>query len=645
MDKKLLTIIGIIFLCRSVTVFAGNPATIEAPNGEVKVEVMVNSDGRLCYTVNRIKPINTVILEPSALGITIDNVDLGQGVKIGSVSRSMKNEKYPWRGVHSEAVNHYNGAEISITHTDSGRQYTLEVRVFPDGMGYRYIVPGSGRRTISGEAGNWNLPDDCMIWHQDVISNYEGLHILTDFSKSDPNVGLPVTVEYSDGTYGCITEAGLFAFSGMSAAINAGQSVLESVFMDDQSWTETGDISTPWRVTMTGPDLNALVNCDIVHNLCPPPDKELFPDGMSTEWIVPGRSLWNWWSDSSVAFNQQRQWVDAAVEMGFEYYLVDAGWESWGSGDMDVWACLKDLCDYAKEKGIKIQVWKHWSGLNEEGAAAPGRGGFGGFGRGRGGATAGLSRAEYFEKCAQAGASCIKVDFMDSESRARINFYTNTLIDAAKAKLMINFHGANKPTGEPRTYHNEMTREGIMGLEYNRWDQLPPTHYATLPFTRFLAGHADFTPCTLNPGKIYGTTCTLQLASAISTTSPILNFAENYNYYLKSKALEVIKEIRSVWDETIVLPGSDIGELSALARRSGSTWLVSIINGNSDEGKEYTLDLSFLGSGTYKAVYVSDVIGTPADMNVETTTATKGRKVDVSMDKGGGFVALFKLQR
>ena len=252
--------------------------TINSPRGSVQVKVMVNDAGRLCYSVERIKPKRTLILEESPLGITIDGTDLGMGVKIGEPERYSINEKYPWRGVHPVAVNHCTGTKIPVTYTDSNTPYTLNVRVFDDGMGYRYEVPGKGERTVNGEASAWNLPDDCNMWCQGVLNNYEGVYEKESVMIEDPNVGFPVTIEYPDGTYAAITEAGLFAFSGMTLEAD-GTSMLHGVFLDDKSWQETGEISTPWRVTMTGPDLNALVNCDIVHNLCPPPDEELFPDG------------------------------------------------------------------------------------------------------------------------------------------------------------------------------------------------------------------------------------------------------------------------------------------------------------------------------------------------------------------------------
>ncbi|NLZ05878.1 MAG: glycoside hydrolase family 97 protein [Phycisphaerae bacterium] len=604
-------------ICLSVpTAGDAEPVTIASPDGAIRVEVLVNDEGRLCYWVQRVKGSDTVILNPSALGITVDGVDLGQGAALGECRRTMIDERYPCRGVHSEAVNRCHVAQIDVTHAESKMSYVIEMRVFDDGLAYRYVVPGVGQRTISGEVSVWNLPRDCQVWYQTNVANYEGFYAksLSTRIKVDEQIGFPVTIQYADGTYGAITEAGLLAFSGLTVRA-ARPSRLKGVFEDDAKWQETGEIRTPWRVTMTGPDLNALVNSDIVANLCPAPDANLFPDGLACAWIKPGRSLWNWWSDSSVEFRYQKEWVDKAAEMGFEYYLVDAGWEkSWQLPTKDMWACLKELCDYAKGKGVGINVWKHWGGLETVG-----------------------DREDFLRRCAQAGAVGVKIDFMDSESRSRIDFYTYTLATAARNKLMVNYHGANKPTGESRTFPNEMTREGIRGLEYNKWSELPATHYATLPFTRYLAGHGDFTPCTFNPDKLKGTTAALQLASTVVFTSPLMHWADHWKFYLDSNVLEVIKAMPSTWDQTIVLPGSEIGQVAAFARRSGASWFVGIINGG--KAQTHALDLSFLADGAYDAVLVRDVEGKPAEMSVERANVTKGQKLDVQTQDDGGFVA------
>jgi hypothetical protein len=320
--------------------------------------------------------------------------------------------------------------------------------------------------------------------------------------------------------------------------------------------------------------------------------------------------------------------VDYASDFGFEYYLVDAGWEeNWSKPGKDKWALLRELTSYAAGKKVGIWVWKRWKTGKTEGIEMTGL-------------NDPAMRREFFRLCKEAGVVGVKIDYMDSEAKSMVDFYTDVLKDAAVAKLMIDFHGANKPTGESRTYPHEMTREGVRGLEYNKWSALPPAHYASLPFTRFLAGHGDFTPCTFNPQMLKGTTFALQLATAVCYTSPVMFYADKPELYLKTPAVDVMKAIPSVWDETVVLPGSKIGDLAVIARRRGSTWFVGIINGGA--ARSYKLDLSFLGKGRFAGVQLADNPQRPDDLVRKEATVQAGSTFDVNLNAGGGFVAMFK---
>jgi alpha-glucosidase len=553
----------------------------------------------------------------------VDGVDLGSRVKLGPAVVTQVNEIYPTRGVHPVAANTYTSAVVPVTHLPSKTRYRVETRTFNDGFAYRIIVPGHSQRTVHQETIHWNLPKDSTIWYQPNVENYEDI-----YRKEYPgniqqgtDLALPVTIELVDGTYTAITEAAVFNYSGTS--LQATGSTLTGAFLDDaDGFTIEGTITTPWRVTMTGPTLNDLVNSDIVSNLCPAPDTQLFPNGMQTEWIQPGRSLWHWFSTENPSYEEHKQWVEAAAQMGFEYYLVDESWGHWKNEDLDKWDLLEAFVDYADQRNVGIWVWKAYPDRNQ----VPGI-----FEK--------QPRMEFFRRCSQIGVKGIKMDFMETESKELIDFYENALQETAALKLMVNFHGANKPTGESRTYPNEMTREGVRGLEWNKWSDLPAHHYASLPFTRFLAGHGDFTPCTLDPALLKDTTVSLQLATAIVYTSPVMHWADRPELYLESPALDIIKRIPSTWDETLVLKNSRIGELAAFARRKGNDWFVGIINGGKQA--KYSLDLAFLGEGPYQSVTVSDVIDKPAMMNVENRTFERSDTITVKMDAGGGFVATF----
>jgi len=595
-----------------------------SPDGKVTVALSI-ADGRLVYSI---KHGSTEVLRPSALGVTIDGVDFGRATVLGEPVATRIDDSYPWRGVKSTAVNRCNAYAIPVT--SGATAWRLEVRVFDDGAAWRAIVPGEGGRTVTGEASSWLLPAGSKVWYHSRAGSYEGIHECRELDEIEERTILlmPVTVELpGGGLHLAITEAGEFTYSGMSLEKAAG-GMLRGVFPHDPNgWRIEGEVCTPWRVTMVG-GLDALVNCDIVHNLCPPPDKKLYPEGIRTPWIEPGRCLWQWWaySDPGTQWQNQKRFVDMAAMLNCRYYLVDAGWENkdfgWMDNGRDSWAKLKELCDYAATRGVGIFVWRGRTDTPQ----GPGVGNEN-------------QQRDFFENLVKAGGRGVKVDYIGSESVGALEFYRDFALRAAEYQIMVNFHGANKPRGEARTWPNEMTREGVMGLEHNKWDTLPPHHYASLPFTRFLAGHGDFTPTTFQPNFLKGTTSAQQLASAVVFTSPILCWADKPEVYLASPVVDLIRGMPPVWDETRVLPGSKIGKLAAFARRSGSTWWVGILNGG--DAAEYALDLPFLGKGRYLAELVRDDPADPAAMQVGSERVSASDSLQVAMRAGGGFTGRF----
>ncbi|MGE5296934.1 MAG: glycoside hydrolase family 97 catalytic domain-containing protein [Solirubrobacterales bacterium] len=627
--------VAVEFAVMSMCVLAGaggsvQSVVVQSPDKQVSFRLELDDDQRLTYQLTRGE---TAVIESSMLGPIINSVSLGVGVVLGQPERSSGDSTYPWRGVHSTARNQFNGAVIPVTHKESGTKYSLEVRVFNDGMGLRYVVPGQGKRQVSGEDTAFRPPEGSYLWYQTNTKNYEGIHerFALDEAKLDTLMGPPVVVELPrQGGYLALTEAALFNYSGMTLRlVDDGSRELVAAFEDDKSWELEGTITSPWRVAIVAADLNGLVNSDIIANLNDAPAADL----ASADWIRPGRGFWHWWSGQmgnwdSVAYDRQAGWVDYASNFGFEYYLVDAGWEeNWSKPGKDKWALLRELTSYAAGKKVGIWVWKRWKTGKTEGIEMTGL-------------NDPAMRREFFRLCKEAGVAGVKIDYMDSEAKSMVDFYTDVLKDAAVAKLMIDFHGANKPTGESRTYPHEMTREGVRGLEYNKWSALPPAHYASLPFTRFLVGHGDFTPCTFNPQMLKGTTFALQLATAVCYTSPVMFYADKPELYLKTPAVDVMKAIPSVWDETVVLPGSKIGDLAVIARRRGSTWFVGIINGGA--ARSYKLDLSFLGKGRFAGVQLADNPQRPDDLVRKEATVQAGSTFDVNLNAGGGFVAMFK---
>ncbi len=581
-------------------------ADCASPGGGVRMEVGTDANGHLAW---RMESGGRPVVQGSQAGVIVNRVDTGADAKIGRPVERLVDEKFPWRGPCTELRNHCRVAEFPVESGDW--TWTLEVRVFDGGAAYRCRIPGAGRRQVGGEAATWNLPAGAVCYANPNTVQYEGLHVRAPVEglkaavaaekarekMTKPGIGMPLTVERPGGGYAVITEAQVMGWSSMTLEATDGTE-LRGAFVDDpQGWEVEGEMVTPWRVVLVSADLDGLVQSPVIPALCPPPDPALFPQGLRTPWIRPGRCLWQWWAfnDAGTHWSRQFGFVDRAAELKCEYYLVDEGWqhtrqEWFKPGDPEgAWPRMKELCAYAKGKGVGIWVWQGWT--YHERAQWPGL------------ETRG-KREVFFRRCREAGVAGVKIDFMDNGSHDRLEFYQDCLRLAAAHGIMVNFHGANKPAGEARTWPNEMTREGIRGLEHNKWGALPPAHYATLPFTRMIAGHGDFTPTTFNPEFLKGTTFAQQLACAVVLSTPMLCWADNPELYLKSPVVEALRAMPVTWDETRVLAPSRIGELAAFARRAGGEWWVGVVNGESRRTVDLPLD--FLGDGAWAADVYAD---------------------------------------
>lgn len=220
-------------------------------------------------------------------------------------------------------------------------------------------------------------------------------------------------------------------------------------------------------------------------------------------------------------------------------------------------------------------------------------------------------------------------------------WYLGTLRDCAELKLLVDFHGAVKPTGLQRTYPNALTREAVRGNEYNmsRYKRIQPyTEDVTLPFGRALAGPADITPVILNPRELAPShfTWTHELAQAVIYLSPIAVFCDQYQYYLDSPFRDLLEVIPTVWDETCVLPCTEIGEVIAYARRKGDTWWIGVINGATQ--RDTKLSFNFLNKpGT--ATLIFDDASVDAAIERQQRAMKRADTLMVSLRPGGGFFA------
>ena len=598
------------FAALILLVAVGQSAEVKVSSPDQKAVITVTDSGGLSYKVSL---DGREVVSQSRFGIVADGVDLGASVTLGKSSSRKMRESYAMFGGHSRAENSCRETTVSVR-SANGEAYELDVRAYNDGVALRARLAAKPGRKINGETTEWKLSGNPLAWYQTDFGSYEEIFRSTRLEdlSAGQKIPLPITFTLPGGGYALVTEANLVHYSDLGVQTASDHSLRAFFHANQSGWTTDDAVVQPWRVTLLARDLNALANSDLVRNLCPPAPKEL----AKAAWIQPGRSSWQWWSVEAPIYADQHQWVDWTKQLGFEYYLVDEGWKNWKENGRDKWACLREVCDYAKTNGVKIWCW-----VDSKDVPTAAR------------------RTNFLDRAVAAGVVGVKIDFEPEANVRWVNWYDETLRDAAARKLMIDFHGANKPVGRERTWPNEMTRESIRGHEYHilRYNRtLPSPHDCILPFTRFVIGPGDYTPTVFNPKELRGFTWPRELAQAIVFTSPFLCYADHPTNYLNNPMVDVLKAIPSVWDETIVLPGSEIGKCAAFARRSGKQWFIGVING----GEATTLDLplDFLGRGKYQMIQLGDAPNRDDAWQREEKTVKRSDRVRLSLRPGGGSV-------
>jgi alpha-glucosidase len=606
---------------------------VASPDGNVRFVVAPNAE-RLTYSV---KMGDTTAVEPSTLRIVVEGYDLPSGVVLGNVETYEIDEKYPWHGAHSTAENQCRGARIALTHDLSMTPYTLEVRAFNDGVAYRFIVPGEDAASrVVDEYSTFVLPVGTTVWFHDLDGHYEAAY---DEKKIEDVAagqwaGPPVTFRLpGDVGYGSITEANLANYAGMALECDGRRGWVVGLGHRQplnypyelrygreegkrlaQPAAVSGTITTPWRVVIVGRGLNALVGSDILPNLCPPADPALFSDGMNTDWVAPGLAVWDY-VDRNYAprgalsqLEHMKNFSRMAGEIGAKYHILEGFAYGWSDEQ------IREFVDYSSEQGVRALFWRHSRQLRTPEA-----------------------REEFFSRLERLGVAGAKIDFIDTEAKEGVDQYEDLLAAAAKHRLVIDFHGANKPTGRLRTWPNDMLREAVRGMESSSLQERA-RHEVILPFTRYLAGPCDYTTMIFTERR-RDSSWAHQIACLATFHSPILTIAAHPQSVLDNPALDVIKSIPAVWDETIVLPDSQIGKLSVFARRKGDMWMLAAMCGSA--GRTITVPLSFLGNGQYKASLVYDDMQNDAAVKLEDANVARSESLTIEMRSGGGFLGRF----
>jgi alpha-glucosidase len=601
---------------------------VASPDGKIKFTVLPNAE-RLTLTVTM---ADTVVIEPSPVVMKLDGYDLSSGVVFNSLERYSMDESYPWHGAHSTAVNQCNGVKLSLTHDLSFTSYTLEVRVFNDGVAYRHVIPGEENTSRTpDEYSAFVIPDGSTLWYGGLADgHYETGFVKKNISEVHAGewAGPPLTFKLPlDAGYASIAEANLVNYSGMGLEADGRRGWITGLgHRQPLNWpfelrygrdeakrlgkpsSIAGTVTTPWRVVMVGPDLSTLVNSTILPNLCPLPNPRFFAEGIRTSWIKPGRAVWRYLDGGPDGVDGMKEFSRMAGQLGFEYNVIEGFWSKWTPEQR------KEVVDYSRQNGVGVWFWKHSKDLRTPEA-----------------------REEFFKLLHDSGVVGAKIDFFDHEAKEVIDLYEALLQKAAEYHILLVFHGANKPTGRERTWPNELVREALRGMESSALKERA-RHEAILPFTRLLAGPADYTAMLFNDRR-RDTTVVHQIASIAVFAAPLLTIAANPQTILNNAAGEVIESVPPVWDETIVLPDSAIGELAAYARRKGDTWFLAVMCG--PQAKTIHVPLSFLGDGQYRSVQVHDSPADNTKVEIENSIHERNDSLTIELQAGGGFLGRF----
>ena len=587
---------------------------LKSPDG--KIVVTVFEGNHVSYSVER---EGIRLLAPSQISMTLVGGYMYGGKDSFKASRKSVDQMIPARNFKRAQVrDHYNELTLSTG------TYDLVFRAYDDGVAYRFVAGGkAGEFAVAYEQAEFAFPYDYMAYipyerdggslEEQFFNSFENTyshHLISKWQKGRIAF-LPLTVEAANGIKLCITESDLRDYPGMYLINQDGGRSLRGIFANVPAKVEQGGhnmlqglvrdrhnylVKTrsprvfPWRVIVIAKEDRQLADNDLTWRLAAP------AAGGDWSWVKPGKVAWDWWNDwnitgvdfeTGVNNDTYKHYIDFASEHGIEYVILDEGWAVNKQADLMQVVPEIDLpmlCSYAKEKNVGLILWAGYWAFNRD-------------------------MEGVCKHYSAMGIKGFKIDFMDRDDADMVAFYEKAAATAAKYHLVVDFHGAFKPAGLQRTYPNVLNFEGIHGLEQMKWvkpdvDQV--TYDVTVPFTRFVAGPADYTqgamrnatrenyyPSNSEPMS-QGTRCH-QLAEYLVFDAPLTMLCDSpSNYRKEEECASFIASIPTVWDETIALQGK-IAEYVVIARRSGSKWYVGAL-GNWD-ARDLEIDLSRLGIG------------------------------------------------
>lgn len=657
----------LLFLCVcsliSMKLFAKSSLwEVSSPDGKIKVNVELENN-KVFYSVT---DQNISILEKSPLSMILASGEiLGEHVRVKNIKRNSISEKRIYTPIYTcENISEsYNEMIMNFA-----GDYSIRFRVYNDGIAYRFATNKKNEITVKDEVTQFNFPTKTKVFASYVnkkkitdfesqfFNSFENLYTHVNISELDPRrlIVSPMLAELENGRKLLVTEIDLWEYPGMFLNVSNDQSGVRGVFApypkterqgghnnlqflvperEDFIVKSAGKRQFPWRVLILARQDTDLLTTNTPFLLA---EASRIVD---TDWIRPGKVAWEWWNNwnvTGVPFKTgvnnatYKKYIDFASKYSIEYVILDEGWAVNKKADLMQVVSeinLKELVKYGAEREIGIILWAGCAALAKD-------------------------TDKIVNHYAEMGIKGFKVDFFDRDDQKMVDYINSLSEICAKHKMLVDLHGAYKPTGLQRTWPNVINFEGVAGLEQMKWstkDFDMVTHDVSLPFIRMVNGPMDYTqgamrnatqrefhPSNSNPMS-QGTRCR-QLAEYVIFFSPLNMLCDSpTNYDKEPECTTFIAQIPTVWDESIALDGK-VGEYVTMARRKGNTWYVG---GLTDWNKRtFDIAFSFLSAGEYEAEIFCD--GVNADKNAQDFFITKS--IITSKDTltfttmpGGGF--------
>jgi alpha-glucosidase len=576
---------------------------LSSPDGKLIFNFSLTEDGIPGYSISY---LGMPVILSSNLGIN----DWQKNLLLSDVALSEMDTI--WKQVYGERSlvrDCYRQMDLTLLHRNKGKaSVQLRIRAYNEGIAFRYQFPegenGGSYLHITGESTEFNFQPETKAW---FTPRAQSLHQLLPLKNWPDESDRPLTLELPNGLFACLAEAEMTNYARTKFKLNPGKdnSILCSLYGEVD---EIAPFHSPWRVIMVAEKAGQLLaNNDLILNLNPPCEIK------NTSWIKPGKVM----REVTLSTDGAIRLVDFAAAHHPQYIHFDAGWYGFENAiasdattvnvdprrnpknDLD----LQKVIKYAKSKGLGVILY-----VNQRALAA--------------------QLDTILPLYHSWGVSGVKFGFVQVGSHRWTTWLHEAIRKCAKYQLMVDIHDEYRPTGFTRTYPNLLTQEGVRGNE-----EMPDANNNTiLPFTRYIAGPADYTYCYYfrkelgHPARFIQNSSAHQLALPVVYYSPFqyLFWYDKPEDYQGEPEIAFWEAVPTVWDDTKVLCGQ-ISKFISVARRSGEEWFVGTITNT--EARELKLPLSFLEKGRkYEATIYSD----DPTVNTRTKVAIRQLKVDAS---------------